>query len=84
MSQWDKLLNSILELSNDIRFDELKKVLEYYGYTISNPRKGSSHFTFRKPGANPITIPKHVPIKRIYVKLVKEVIEREMENEKDN
>ena len=84
MSQWDKLLNSILELSNDIRFDELKKVLEYYGYTISNPRKGSSHFTFRKHGANPITIPKHTPIKRIYVKLVKEVVERELENEKDN
>ena len=84
MFQWDKLLNRIFELSNDIRFDELKKVLEYYGYTINNPRKGSSHFTFRKPGANPITIPKHTPIKKIYVKLVKEVVERELENEKDN
>ena len=84
MSQWDKLIDSILALSNDIRFDELRKVLENYGYTMNNPRKGSSHFTFRKPGANPITIPKNQPIKKIYVKLVKEIVERELENEKDN
>lgn len=84
MSQWDKLINSILALSNDIRFDELRKVLENYGYTMNNPRKGSSHFTFRKPGANPITLPKNQPIKKIYVKLVKEIVERELENEKDN
>lgn len=84
MSQWDKLLNNILALSNELRFDELRKVLEYYGYTMNNPRKGSSHFTFRKPGANPITIPKNQPIKKIYVKLVKEIVERELENEKDN
>lgn len=83
MSQWDKLIDSILALSNDIRFDELRKVLESYGYTMNNPRKGSSHFTFRKPGANPITIPKNQPIKKIYVKLVKEIVERELENEKD-
>ena len=84
MSQWDKLLNNILVLSNELRFDELRKVLEYYGYTMNSPRKGSSHFTFRKPGANPITIPKNQPIKKIYVKLVKEIVERELENEKDN
>lgn len=84
MSQWDKLLNNILALSNELRFDELRKVLEYYGYTMNSPRKGSSHFTFRKPGANPITIPKNQPIKKIYVKLVKEIVERELENEKDN
>ena len=84
MSQWDKLLNNILALSNELRFDELRKVLEYYGYTMNSPRRGSSHFTFRKPGANPITIPKNHPIKKIYVKLVKEIVERELENEKDN
>lgn len=84
MSQWDKLIKNILEMSAEIRFEELRKVLEYYGYTMNNPRKGSSHFTFRKPGANPITIPRKQPIKKIHVKLVKEIIERELENEKDN
>jgi len=28
MSIWDKLIMRILSLSNDMRFDELKKVLE--------------------------------------------------------
>ena len=36
---------------------------------------GSSHFTFRKKGHIPITIPKHEPIKTVYVRLVKEAIE---------
>lgn len=75
MSKWDKLLNKILSLSKDMRFQELKKVLEYYGYQMASPSSGSSHFTFRKPGKNPITIPKHEPIKKIYVEMVRKIIE---------
>lgn len=77
MSKWDKLIKRILLLSDDLRFDELRKVLESYGYVMYAPRKGSSHYTFRKPGYMPITIPKHEPIKRVYVKMVKDVIESE-------
>lgn len=58
MSKWDKLLARICTLSNDLRLDELRKVLENYGYTMNAPRSGSSHYTFRKKGCNPITIPK--------------------------
>ena len=75
MSRWDKLLNRILSLSKDMRFDELKKVFESYGYEMNAPRSGSSHYTFRKPGKSPITIPKHEPIKKIYVEMVREVVE---------
>lgn len=77
MSKWDKLLARIKNLSNDIRFAELKKVLESYGYAMNYPRGGSSHYTFRKKGCNPITIPKHEPIKKIYVAMVREVVENE-------
>ena len=35
MSQWDKLLARICALSKDLRFDELRKVLESYGYEMS-------------------------------------------------
>lgn len=42
---------------------------------MNSPRGGSSHFTFRKKGHIPITIPKHEPIKTVYVRLVKEAIE---------
>lgn len=75
MSKWDKLLSRILSLSKDMRFDELKKVLESYGYEMNAPRSGSSHYTFRKPGKNPITIPKYEPVKKIYVDMVREVVE---------
>ena len=49
-SKWDKLLARICALSKDIRFDELRKVLESYGYEMNAPRSGSSHYTFRKKG----------------------------------
>lgn len=80
MSKWDKLIEKILNLSKDMRFDELRKVLESYGYVMNAPRSGSSHYTFRKPGVMPITIPKHEPIKKIYVQMVKEIVESEVLN----
>ena len=49
-SKWDKLLARICALSKDIRFDELRKVLESCGYEMNAPRSGSSHYTFRKKG----------------------------------
>lgn len=75
MSRFDKLLERIKSLSKDMRFEELRKVLESYGYTMNAPKGGSSHYTFRKPGKMPITIPKHEPIKKVYVQMVKNVIE---------
>ena len=81
MSKWEKLLEKICSLSRDLRLDELRRVLESYGYTMYAPRSGSSHYTFRKPGCRPITIPKHEPIKKVYVELVKQVAESEGANE---
>ena len=80
MAQWQKLLAKILSLDKDMRFTELKKVLQSYGYRMTQPNRGSSHYTFRKDGCNPITIPKHEPIKMIYVRMVKEVVESEEEH----
>ena len=78
MSRWDKLLKRICSLSPDMRFDELRKVLESFGYEMHSPRRGSSNFTFRKAGCPPITIPKHEPIKTVYVEMVKAVVESEV------
>ena len=79
MSQWDKLIEKIASLSSEMRFDELRKVLESYGYRMTNPKGGSSHYTFRKPGRMPVTIPKSEPIKTTYVKIVRDVILSEEE-----
>lgn len=83
MSKWEKLLSRILSLSKDMRFDELRKVLESYGYVMNAPKSGSNHYTFRKPGKSPITIPKHEPIKKVYVEMVREVVEEESLHEND-
>ena len=84
MSKWDKLLERIRSMPNDLRFHEVRRVLESFGYTVKAPRGGSSHYTFRKPGCPPFTIPKHEPIKKVYVAMIQAVIESEaVENEND-
>lgn len=84
MSQFDKLLQRIRSLDKNLRFEELKKVLEHYGYSMSGPAGGSSHKSFRKPGKSTITIPQHNPIKRAYVEEVKAVVESEEEINENN
>ena len=84
MSKWEKLLQKILSLSKDMRFDELCRVLESYGYEMNAPRGGSSHYTFRKDGCQPITIPKHEPIKKVYVQMVKEIVESEVQRHEND
>lgn len=84
MSQWDKLIDKIIELSNDLKFEELRKVLEAYGYVMNTPSGGSSHCVFRKEGCKPITIPKHRYIKKVYVKMVREIVEKEGKTDENN
>lgn len=84
MSKWDKLLEKIKRLSKDLRFEELQKVLESYGYEMTAPKGGSSHYTFRKKGCSIITIPKHKTIKKVYVELVRDVVEKEEQCHENN
>lgn len=83
MSRWDKLIMRICSLSKDLRFDELRKVLESYGYVMNAPKGGSSHYTFRKSGCMPITIPKHEPIKKEYVEMVRQIVEGEAKDDEN-
>ena len=83
MSKWDKLIARICTLSKDLRFDELRKALEGYGHEMNAPRSGSSHYTFRKQDCMPITIPKHEPIKKVYVEMVRQIVESEARNDEE-
>ena len=76
MSKWDKLLQRIRSLSNDLRFEEVRKILEAYGYTMKEAAAAAvtSHFGNR---LCPITIPKHEPIKTVYIKMIREIVESE-------
>ena len=46
-------------------------------------KRGSSHYTFRKQGCMPITIPKHEPIKKAYVEMVRQIVESEAKNDEN-
>lgn len=82
MSQFDKLILKILAVDSNLRFEELQKVLEHFHYELDSHSSGGSHCTFRKEGAKEIiTIPKHRPIKKIYVQRIKQIIEGELDHE---
>ena len=74
MSKLEKLIEKILKLDKKLRFDELVKVLKRNGYKQSQPGNGSSHYTFRKEGKMPITIPKDNPVNIVYVELVRDAL----------
>ena len=74
MSQFEKLIGQILKLDKSLRFDELDRVLRKIGYTRNQAGIGSSHYTYRKPGLSPITIPKSNPINKVYVEKVRDAL----------
>lgn len=81
MSQWEKLIKEILKLNRNLRFEDLSKVLVRIGYTMEQPRGGSSHYTFRKLGCPPITIPKHQPLNKVYIEMVADVVRSYVEED---
>ena len=81
VSQLEKLIKEILKLNKNLRFEELSKVLVRLGYTMEQPRGGSSHYTFRKKDCPPITIPKHQPLKKVYIEMVADVLRSSMEED---
>jgi len=68
MSKKDKLLKAMKNNPKNIPFEDIKKLLESYGYICHN--SGGSHFVFRKELCEHVVIPYHKPIKAIYVKQV--------------
>ncbi len=76
MSQWDKLLARLKALDPDLRFEELEKILLRHGYMETQPKGGSSHHIFKK-GRSKIVIPKHKPILKVYIALVRDAVEEE-------
>lgn len=76
MSRWEKLIADVLSKSPNLRFSDLQKALLNIGYNMEQPRGGSSHYTFRKKGCTPITLPKKKqPMDKVYVTLVAEAVQ---------
>lgn len=75
MSQLEKLLERIKNNPKTVTFAELDKILLRIGYERRQPGRGSSHYTYRKAGKMPLTIPKKSPyVKEEYVRLVIEAL----------
>ena len=83
MSQWDKLVAEILNQNPNLRFEDLYKALVKIGYTPEQPRGDSSHYTFRKDGAMPITLPNHGPMKKVYINLVADAVRAYLQEVQD-
>ena len=67
LSQFEKLLQRVINNAKTVRFEELDKILIKDGFTRRQSGKGTSHYVYTK-GDKFITVPFHKPyVKRIYV-----------------
>ena len=74
-------MSDIIKINRNLRFDDLAKALKRAGYAQSQPKGGSSHYTFRKKGKKSITIPKQQPMNKKYILLVRETL---LEHERED
>lgn len=66
MAGVEKLVQKMKNRPNGIRFAELEKVLNHYGYILV--RSKGSHHHFRNDQGDVFTVSKKQPIKAVYVK----------------
>ncbi len=70
-----KRIKKLFESPKDVEYDQIKYILQNFGYT-EHKGKGS-HCVFRKKNEYPITIPKHKPLKRVYIREVIKMLKLE-------
>ncbi|MBC8383774.1 MAG: type II toxin-antitoxin system HicA family toxin [Candidatus Cloacimonetes bacterium] len=63
-----KRLLKLFQNPKNVDFITLKGILNEFGYIDKQPKKGGSHYIFRKQDHCPITVPSHKPVKQKYVK----------------
>ena len=63
----EKIIQKMKQQPNGIRFEKLKKVLVFYGYTMKS-KTGTSHRNFINSKGDVITIKYENPLKAVYVK----------------
>lgn len=66
MAGVEKIIQKMKNRPNGIRFREITKVLNHFGYI--EVRVKGSHHQFQNDDGDLITVPKHEPVKAVYVK----------------
>jgi len=75
MSRKEKLYAKIQQNPSNVRYEELRTLLEMCGYVL-RPSGGGSHRWFNKPGCEPIHFPEHRPVGSVYVKKALRILEK--------
>lgn len=75
MTQRDKLIERIRARPPEADFNDVRRLLEAFGWTLS--RQKGSHMHFTKPGEHTITIPRlhGRKVKRVYLDLIIKYLE---------
>jgi predicted RNA binding protein YcfA (HicA-like mRNA interferase family) len=74
MSKKEKLIERLLRKPVDMRFDEVKVILEYFGFILDKQNQKGSHFVFFK-GDLQMTVPVHNHVvKRTYLQQIIELL----------
>ena len=75
MGRLEKLLAKMRRFPPEMRYEEVAKVLEAFGFV--EHRSSGSHHVFYREGCPPLTVPRHRGrvVKATYLKLVLELLE---------
>lgn len=65
----EKIISKFKNTNKNVSFKDIDKVLNSIGYECNKKNSGSHHI-YKKRGCNPISIPRHNPIKPRYVDFV--------------
>ncbi|MBE0502098.1 MAG: type II toxin-antitoxin system HicA family toxin [Desulfuromonadales bacterium] len=79
-----KLVGQIIQNPKDVDYAILERLLKSFGYECFQPGRGGSHYTFRKAGSAPITVPKKKPVNAVYVKQIIKLLDLEDWYEKNS
>ena len=74
MIKADKLVARMRNNPRDWRIEDLMALANHYG--IDHRQPGTSHVTFSYPGASPLPVPAHKPIKPVYIRLFLELLDK--------
>lgn len=80
MSKKEKEFEKIKNNPKNIKFTTIDKLLRQYGFTVRQPKGGSSHYIYKKDKLT-LTIPKHNPVREVYIKKAVQFIEEVLKNE---
>lgn len=83
MSRRRKLFDEICRNPKNVRFEDLDRVLQLYGFEVRQPSGGSSHYIYKRTGCAILTVPRHKPVKEVYVKRACSLIRECVENDDD-